>query len=89
MHSADGWYWLEVRDAYGRQTRFDLEYQKWEWVRPQPRNGRIWFLDGVLYHERRNRWWEPQGNGTSRRSTSPWTQVFIDKYNTPGGRRRP
>jgi hypothetical protein len=89
MHTADGWYWLEVRDAYGRETRFDLEYQKWRWVPPQPRNGRIWFLDGILYHERRNRWWDPEGNGTSCRSSSPWTQVFIDDYgDTPGGRRR-
>ena len=62
---ADGVFLIAVKDAYGRSTRFDIEYQNWT---------RVQTNDGVYTKfYMRNRWWDPQSNGVSVRGAGNWS----------------
>jgi hypothetical protein len=60
MPNADGVFYVIVRDGFGRSTRFDIEYEKWERSETTYNN--------TTYTEHRfewqNHWWSPNSNGT-------------------------
>jgi hypothetical protein len=62
LPSADGVFYLLVHDAFGRETRFDIEYQKWSRVvsRSDPTRCKI---DANYFAQ--NRWWQVGTGGTS------------------------
>ncbi|MBL8177880.1 MAG: hypothetical protein JNK48_24600 [Bryobacterales bacterium] len=69
MPKADGVFYLNVTDAFGRVTRFDLEYQSWERAEI-PGNGRPRVKERSI---RRNRWWDAKSGGTKVTGPGPWT----------------
>ena len=70
----DGIFYLVVRDAFGRDTRFDIEYQKWSRTvasTPNLNNGRT----ATEAFEFRNRWWTTNGGGTSVLGEGDWSNT--------------
>ena len=65
MPVADGVFYFLVRDAFGRASRFDIEYEKWK----LETQGKV----TVRTIETRNRWWDPSSAGTSASGEGPWT----------------
>ncbi|NKE71317.1 hypothetical protein [Candidatus Manganitrophus noduliformans] len=70
--SGDGVFFLVVRDGFGRDTRFDIEYQKWSRIvtsTPNANNGRT----ATETFEFRNRWWTKNDGGTSVSGEGDWS----------------
>jgi len=53
MTSADGIFYITVTDGFGRETRFDIEYEKWSVT--DTKNGTD--IDHVEHRVQRERWW--------------------------------
>jgi hypothetical protein len=56
----DGIFYVVIKDDFGRETRFDIEYEKW-WVSTSDVKGAP---TKFVEYEVRNRWWDPKSNGT-------------------------
>jgi hypothetical protein len=73
MPKADGVFYFIVLDGFGRETRFDIEYAKWERsVSKEEKSTRVkesWKI--------RNRWWDPNSDGTSVSGTGHWTGNYF------------
>jgi hypothetical protein len=83
---SDGVFYVLVRDVFGRDTRFDIESEKWFEVHERAQIcdvGPFGALiandpDGneqydLIHREHRNRWWDSQSGGTSVKGTGKWT----------------
>ncbi len=70
---ADGVFFLVVKDRFGRNTRFDIEYQKWKREKTtntdnsEPSNS----VRTTLV--KRNRWWDPNSSGTTVAGAGSWS----------------
>lgn len=58
LTAADGVFYVQVRDSFGRRSRFDLEYQAWS---------------GGANFSSRNRWWQANSNGVSVAGSNDWS----------------
>ncbi len=70
----DGTFFLLVRDAFGRQNRFDIEYQKWSRAVENKAGDNPLKIEHVNYAFR-NRWWNFPGSGTLLSGDGPWTNT--------------
>jgi len=69
MPIADGIFYLNVTDGFGRTTRFDVEYSKWEHVEASAA-GRTYLKENWIRH---NRWWDSGSDGTKVTGPGDWT----------------
>jgi len=76
---ADGVFNIIVKDAYGRSTRFNLEYDKWNTLKDNEDDP-----PNFIYIARR-RWWEPGGEGLSPDVDDEYREVerFDDSDDRP------
>lgn len=69
MPKADGIFYINVTDGFGRTTRFDVEYSKWEHVETTG-DGTTQLKETWI---RRNRWWATKSDGTKVTGAGDWT----------------
>lgn len=65
----DGIFYVEIVDAFERVTRFDLEYQKWDYQISSDVSGRTKASLSVFM---RNRWWDPSSGGATLTGVGNW-----------------
>jgi hypothetical protein len=77
LPEADGVFYILVKDAFGRSTRFDLEYAKWSQTKVTAEDGEV-----TTYRKgsTRTRWWDPDGNGLSLFVTDKYTRESAYGY---------
>lgn len=68
---ADGAFYIVVRDDFGREVRFDVEYQTWE-RSVQTMNGRRVVIETFTF---KNKWWDSGSDGTSLLGDEGWTSI--------------
>jgi hypothetical protein len=69
---ADGVFYAEVLDAFGRTARFDISYEKWNVA--VSKEGGMETTKADLFIK--NKWWLPNSPGTSLRDPGPWSSDF-------------
>ncbi|MGO8369093.1 hypothetical protein ACC808_11715 [Rhizobium ruizarguesonis] len=70
MPSADGIFYVVIRDGFGREKRFDIVYEEWRsWVDNGNANKTLRFANVVI----KNRWWDVHSSGTNATGSGPWS----------------
>ena len=64
---ADGIFYVVVKDGFGREVRFEIEYPKWTRTEKE---------DRFTY---RNRWWDKASGGTVISGEGAWTDEMTGK----------
>jgi hypothetical protein len=75
--AADGIFFVVIRDALGRETQFDLQYQKWNLQTGEDPRQQTWDEYVIC----RDRWWD-QSNGTSASGTGGWSEDYTEISST-------
>jgi hypothetical protein len=63
IDKADGNFYFEVIDQFGRSTRFDIAYKSWRRT------------DDCLVLTDKNNFWDPNSNGTNVTARNEWTRL--------------
>jgi hypothetical protein len=72
MPKGDGKFYITVKDGFGREARFDIEYVSWD-VQTELLFNENRIKKRRTYLHKRNQWWESDSSGASLAETGAWS----------------